>query len=73
MGRVIIQSPTEHEFGYQASMALKILTVAGGLILFGAMIWDRYARTKSARWVLLTLVAVLAAVTLISRLAGPGA
>ncbi len=53
-------------------MALKILTVAGGLILFGAMIWDRYAGTKSARWVLLTLVIVLTAVTLISRFAGSG-
>lgn len=47
-------------------MALKILMVAGGLILFGSMIWDRFRGTRYARWVLGTLVAVMASVMVIS-------
>ena len=52
--------------GYQRPMALKILMVAGGLILFGSMIWDRFRGTRYARWVLGTLVAVMASVMVIS-------
>jgi len=49
-------------------MALKILIVAGGLILFGSMIWDRFTGTKYARWVLITLGIVMASIAVISAI-----
>ncbi|MBT3396993.1 MAG: hypothetical protein HOB82_07660 [Alphaproteobacteria bacterium] len=49
-------------------MALKIIMVAGGIILLGSMIWDRFAGTKYARWVLITLGVVFASIAVISAI-----